>query len=49
MGRYDYYYCKYGVTEGRLPYEGGTPGIDGWAYWDLEETEDYVTKKSLPL
>lgn len=30
-----YHYRVYGLKEGRLPYEGGTPGIDGFANWDL--------------
>lgn len=34
-----YHYREYGVDEGRLPYEGGTPGFDGIANWDLSRTE----------
>lgn len=34
-----YHYRVYGLEEGRLPYEGGTAGIDGLANWDLSRTE----------
>lgn len=34
-----YHYRVYGLDEGRLPYEGGTAGIDGIANWDLSRTE----------
>lgn len=30
-----YHYRMYGLNENRLPYEGGTPGIDGLANWEL--------------
>lgn len=30
-----YHYRVYGLDEGRLPYEGGTPGLAGCANWDL--------------
>lgn len=34
-----YHYRKYGINEGRLPYEGGTSGHDGIANWDLTELQ----------
>lgn len=34
-----YHYRVYGLGEGRLPYEGGTPGTGGLANWELSRTE----------
>lgn len=34
-----YHYRVHGLEEGRLPYEGGAPGIDGVANWDMSRTE----------